>query len=152
MTDPDQTVRVPLDPTAEMIEAGEDTWRRNIHGTGVVQAYRAMLAAAPSPEAEGVGERMQRRFDAILSMGGYHNVCASFRDRDGHWTLSTFRAELASLQRPQTTAPDSGLVDRLVEAFNELTEDHTDWGALYRASDVDEAIAKALALARKGAA
>ena len=52
---------VPVEPTAEMVKAGYQEWHYDGNPTHI---YRAMLAAAPSPEWVSVSERLPTREDA----------------------------------------------------------------------------------------
>lgn len=175
---PDQTVRVPLDTgpnfsdstlPIEMIHAGSDAIDRATDdmanyvsgetidwdsGMMAVAVYRAMLAAAPSPEAELWGAYAR----AICESEGRNWLALDNPRADCERWIKAGQA-CASLQRPQTTAPDSGLVDRLVEALEAATRSYViqrHAASVNGHSDGAEAHVKPwrdlIALARKGAA
>lgn len=193
MTRPDQTVRVPREPDAGLMSVISAMVRRIAVAVSVEddevyfdngharQIYKAITdAAAPSPEAEGEGERTVMVCPQCEGEGEYADgvdeaACSTpcTRCLGNGWLVV-----LASLQRPQTTAmlpgvetlghsaafgvnvrTDSGLVDRLVEAEQHLAGlcdayrlICDDVGRRYYESPASKYAHAQVFLARKGAA
>ena len=162
---PDQTVRVPVSPTDAMLDAAHEvpiktfndvdvTFTTNREATAI---YRAMLAAAPSPEAEGADAEELEASIAFLEKAfttDGHGYSTSYRP-----TTVAVKTVLASLQRPQPpllpgceTPATAGVVEALCAVLERIRDDaNGGWGSAVRIN-ISQLAADALAAARKSQA
>jgi hypothetical protein len=123
---------VPAEPTEEMVAAGDDCWmmsRGNASGY-----WRAMLAAAPSPAAEGLevvayrfrcaGSNLSWLFASIPASSEYAEVDPLVRQSDAARLIAERDAEVETLKAClfQAQAAAKDLVSRLADMELARTE------------------------------